>query len=269
MDAALAMERSATGARPEEMTEVRMRAAQGAEDLLGRLRQAPALADLTVNPLLLTMIASVHRYRGALPGTRADLYGEICQVMLSRRVQAKNLPEQLPWPVKEKLLGVLAFQMMTAHLRDLPREQVLEVLGPGLARNRQKVTGSDFLADVASNGLLVEREHGLYAFAHLTFQEYLAARHILANNRVDVLTRAVEDNWWRETTLLYTATADADPIVRACLDNGTHMGLLPVPLSGIWGHRKHVGLGSGSTDLGVCVARPSWMLLRECGFRIP
>jgi hypothetical protein len=38
------------------------------------------------------MIATVHRYRGALPGSRVDLYGEICQVMLWRRQEAKNLP---------------------------------------------------------------------------------------------------------------------------------------------------------------------------------
>jgi predicted NACHT family NTPase len=69
----LAAERRATGAHADELTAVRMRAAAAVEDLLGRLWQAPALAALTVNPLLLTMIANVHRYRGALPGTRADL----------------------------------------------------------------------------------------------------------------------------------------------------------------------------------------------------
>ena len=38
-----------------------------------RLKQAPALYDLTVNPLLLTMIANVHRYRGTLPGSMRAL----------------------------------------------------------------------------------------------------------------------------------------------------------------------------------------------------
>ena len=31
----------------------------------------------------------------------------------------------------------------------------------------------------------------------------------------------VDDVWWYETILLYAATADASPIVRACLDSGT------------------------------------------------
>jgi hypothetical protein len=217
----LATERTATGARKHELPAVRLRAEAAVADLIGRLRATPTLGDLTVNPLLLTMIANVHRYRGALPGTRADLYGEICQVMLSRRTQAKNLPEQLPWPAKERLLSLLAFQMMRRHLRDLPRAQVLDVLEPGLRRAPQKISGQDFLEDVSSNGLLVEREHGEYAFAHLTFQEYLAARHLQTTGQVDVLTAAVDDEWWRETTLLYAATADSDPIVQACLDSGT------------------------------------------------
>ena len=89
------------------MRAVRIQASESAAGLLKLLRDNPALYDLTVNPLLLTMIATVHRYRGALPGSRADLYGEICQVMLSRRIQAKNLPELLPWPAKHKLLDTL------------------------------------------------------------------------------------------------------------------------------------------------------------------
>ena len=76
------------------------------------------------------MIATAHRYRGALPGSRADLYGEICQVLLSRRAQAKDLPELLSWPAKQTLLASLAYQMMRDHASDLPAARVLEILGP-------------------------------------------------------------------------------------------------------------------------------------------
>ena len=56
---------------------VHMSAQEGAKDLLQRLRNAPALSALSVNPLLLTMIATVHRYRSSLPGRRVELYAEI------------------------------------------------------------------------------------------------------------------------------------------------------------------------------------------------
>jgi predicted NACHT family NTPase len=97
----LAAERHATGAagRAAERA-VQLRANESAERLNALIQANSALHDLAVNPLLLTMIATAHRYRGALPGSRADLYGEICQVLLSRRAQVKDLPEPSSscWP---------------------------------------------------------------------------------------------------------------------------------------------------------------------------
>jgi NACHT domain len=219
----LAAERHATGASDRSARRaVRMRASESAARLNSLLRDHPALHDLAVNPLLLTMIATAHRYRGALPGSRADLYGEICQVLLSRRGQAKDLPELLSWPAKQGLLAALAYQMMRDHVSGLPADRALEILGPPLERFSSSVTGEAFLDDIARNGLLTEASPGRYAFTHLTFQEYLAARHVSAvPDLVKSLADNVNDVWWYEAILLYAATADASPIVRACLDSGT------------------------------------------------
>jgi hypothetical protein len=219
----LAAERHATGASGgAAQRAVRIRAGESSARLTSLLREHPALNDLAVNPLLLTMMATAHRYRGALPDSRADLYGEICRVLLSRRGQAKDLPELVPWPAKQALLAALAFQMMRDHVSSLPAGRVLEIVRPQVERFPPSVTAEAFLDDVSRNGLLVEAPAGRYAFTHLTFQEYLAARHVSANpDLVKCLADNASDPWWRETILLYAATADASPIVRACLDSGT------------------------------------------------
>ena len=219
----LAAERHATGASGRAARRAaRLRAGESAARLLTLLRAHPALQDLSVNPLLLTMIATAHRYRGALPGSRADLYGEICQVLLSRRAQAKDLPELLPWSAKQALLAALAYQMMRDHVSEVSVERVLEILGPQLERFPAGVTGEAFLGDVARSGLLAEASGGEYAFTHLTFQEYLAARHVSGTpDLVKSLADNVDDPWWHETILLYAAASDASPVVRACLDSGT------------------------------------------------
>ncbi|GAB3491156.1 NACHT domain-containing protein [Amycolatopsis cihanbeyliensis] len=214
----LAVEKHAAGVVDEG---ARLRAQSAADDLLERLNGAPELYDLTVNPLLLTMIANVHRDRGALPGSRAGLYSEICQVMLWRRQEAKKLDSTLSGPKKEVLLRGLAFRMMRRHVRDLPREDVYEEFESTLLRMPEQVTAADLLADVRHHGLLIERENGLYSFAHQTLQEYLAAAHIQDKGIAGVLEQAVDDNWWRETTVLYAAMSDTDPIVRACLESGS------------------------------------------------
>lgn len=219
----LTVEKHSTGASTEEI-DGRARAA--ADDLVVRLDGTPALRDLAVNPLLLTMIANVHRFRGALPGSRSDLYSEIVQVMLWRRQEAKKLAVDLDGGRRESLLRTLAYEMMCAGVRELRTEDAVRLLTPALRRISTRLSEEDFLADVSSNGLFVEREHGRYSFAHLTFQEFLAAAHIKDKGMADRLAGSVDDVWWRETTLLYTARSDADPIVRACLTAND-----PVPLA--------------------------------------
>ncbi|TCO65752.1 NACHT domain-containing protein [Actinocrispum wychmicini] len=214
----LAVERHTKNGTPAEAAQ---RAHTEANDLLSRLNNSPNLTDLTVNPLLLTMITNVHRFRGALPGSRADLYSEICQVLLWRRQEAKKLTSELSGDKKEALLRGLAFTMMERRVRDLPTKDVLDAIKIPLDRISRQVKPADFLADASSNGLLVERDVGMYSFAHLTFQEYLAASHIREKGLVKTLADNVEDDWWRETTLLYTARSDADEIVRACLRSNT------------------------------------------------
>jgi hypothetical protein len=203
---------------------VRVRSTREADDLLERLRRQPALYDLAANPLLLTMIATVHRYRGALPGSRAALYGEMCQVLLHRRQEAKGLTDletSLRGEQKEYVVQVLALYMMRNQIRDLPAKRICQVVRSSLAQTSSKVTPEQFLAEIHRSGLLVERENGVYSFAHLTLQEYLAAAQIRQSQRVDLLADRVDDPWWRETTLLWTAGDDATPVVKACLRKGT------------------------------------------------
>ena len=200
-----------------------MRAGESAARLSSLLRDHPALHDLAVNPLLLTMIATAHRYRGALPGSRADLYGEICQVLLSRRGQAKDLPELLSWPAKQGLLAALAYQMMRDHVSELPADRVpWRSSGPSWSASPRRSPARRSSRTSRATACSSRRPSGRYAFTHLTFQEYLAARHVSAvPDLVKSLADNVNDIWWYETILLYAATADASPIVRACLDSGT------------------------------------------------
>ncbi|WP_328609331.1 NACHT domain-containing protein [Amycolatopsis sp. NBC_00345] len=216
------IEQQTTGVDADELES---RAVSAADDLLDRLRNSAALRELTVNPLLLTMIANVHHYRSALPGSRAELYSEICEVMLWRRHSAKRLPIELGGDQKELLLRQLAFTMMERRIRDLPRSGVLAALKPMLRRVSKDLTAEAFLADVGASGLLVERENGLYSFTHHTFQEHLAAVHIQDKGPSGLLPGNVDDEWWRECTLLYSARADTDPIIRACLESGSVIAL--------------------------------------------
>lgn len=202
---------------------VRQQAEHGAQDLLERLRGLPALSDLTVNPLLLTMIAMVHRYRGQLPGRRIELYAEICDVLLGHWRKAKGIQDSLTAAQKRVALQPLADAMMKRRLRQISMKEAMAVMAEPL--QSVNVTGEDatsFLPDVqASSGLLQESELGEWRFAHLTFQEYLTAAHFSEHGEELHFAEWVDDSWWHETLRLYAAQSSATALVRACLAKDT------------------------------------------------
>lgn len=200
---------------------VHMKAQEGADDLLHRVRNSPALTALAVNPLLLTMIATVHRYRSSLPGRRVELYAEICEVFLGKRQQARGIELDLTPAQKQRVLQPLAAHMMHHQQREIRLEDALTVIRQPLRSVSPASDEREFLKAVEnSSGLLLERENGEYSFAHLTFQEYLAAIHLLEEQAGHVVLAHLEDSWWHETIRLYCARTDATPVISACLSHG-------------------------------------------------
>jgi energy-coupling factor transporter ATP-binding protein EcfA2 len=199
---------------------VREDARRGASDLLERLRSANTLSELAVNPLLLTMIATVHRYRSTLPGRRVELYAEICEVFLGKRQQARGLQLDLTPAQKISVLSELACYMMFKQTREIDHKEALNIISKPLASVSPQITAAQFLEGVENtSGLLVELESGRYSFSHLTFQEYLAAIYIIASRFEEKLIQQVNNPWWRETILLYCAQTDASKIITACLNS--------------------------------------------------
>lgn len=69
-------------------------AAQRSTDaLLNALRASQRVRELAINPLLLTVIALVQRYRAQLPDRRTELYEEAIEVLLSAWDVAKGLAD--------------------------------------------------------------------------------------------------------------------------------------------------------------------------------
>jgi energy-coupling factor transporter ATP-binding protein EcfA2 len=196
---------------------VHMRAKTDAQDLVRRIRQTPALSAMAVNPLLLTMIATIHRYRGTLPGKRVELYAEICEVFLGKRQQARGVKIDLRPVQCVSVLQPLAYAMMAREQKEITARDAQESIKGALKLVSDQMTPDDFLQMVERmSGLLLERESGIYNFAHLTFQEYLAATYIREQRLEAKLVAHVGESWWMETTRLYCAQTDATNVIEAC-----------------------------------------------------
>jgi HEAT repeat protein len=191
-----------------------------AEDLLRAIRAEERVKALASNPLLLSVLAMVHQRGVGLPQRRAELYDECTDLLLGYWDQTKGGEAarelatygELNRSEKRSLLEPVALwfhergaEGLEADKNELERE---------IARQFRETFGDDekkalrraalFLRVIEERaGLLVERETGVYAFAHLTFQEYLAARAIAdREDYIDYTLRDLHYPWWREVHLL-------------------------------------------------------------------
>lgn len=207
----------------EEDLGVQEEAQQQADDLVKRIYNSQPLADLAVNPLLLTMIATVHRRGSALPGKRVELYKEVCQVLLERRRRAKKIDDTLTATQKQSVLQILALGLMQNNTREFTFNKGVSLIQEKLAKVvNHKANAEEFLQQVKDVcGLLVEKELGVYEFAHQSFQEYLAAVQVKESNQEQLLIENINNSWWGETIRLYAAQSDATNLIRAALEKDT------------------------------------------------
>jgi formylglycine-generating enzyme required for sulfatase activity len=184
--------------------------------LMEAIKANARVRELATNPLMLTVIALVHRDRVKLPDRRAELYAEAVDVLLGKWDEARGVEEvgilddrPLDAGDRRLLLQSIALQMHDAHKKEIEEEDLHRQLLVSFTNMTPDVRAAQhavrrFLSVIQERtGLLVEAGPGLYRFSHLTFQEYLSALAILArDDYIDYTLKRAPDPWWREAILL-------------------------------------------------------------------
>lgn len=203
-------------AKGAETDHARQQARLQTESLLEAIENNERVRELAVNPLMLTVIALVQRYRAQLPERRAELYEEAIEVLLSHWDVAKGLSSSMTVAGREldagdrrNLLEPVALWMMEQHAREMEQDELrrqlsqrfFEMLGDSHQANKAVDAFLHLINE--RSGLLTERGQGIYAFSHLTFQEHLAARAISDKaDHIQYTLQRMSDSWWREVVLL-------------------------------------------------------------------
>lgn len=200
-------------------------AGENAADLLAQIAKRQQVADLTKSPLLLTMIANLHRSYPdkELPKYRTELYYDICKLQLRDRPRSKRIEMLLPFEQFRGVLQGIALDMRKQNqtrigLADLEgrlkdRVSFLDLENP--------VTVKDLLVKIEQVSELMVRRDEDYEFAHLSFQNYFAAMEVKDTDNEALLLMRLSDSGWRETIQLYTSLVKPSPVIRALCDLNT------------------------------------------------
>jgi formylglycine-generating enzyme required for sulfatase activity/energy-coupling factor transporter ATP-binding protein EcfA2 len=184
--------------------------------LLAAIEGNERIRALAINPLMLTVIALVHRDRVKLPDRRAELYDEAVNVLLGKWDEARGVQEiailaDRPFDAGDRrlMLQAVALWMQEHAQKEIEAEDLRRLLGARfhdiLGDRREASRAVDrFLRVIQERtGLLGEHGVGVYRFSHLTFQEYLAALAVAGRDDYVAYTLDhVGDPWWREVILL-------------------------------------------------------------------
>jgi len=181
----------------------RQEAKNRADDLSRRIKTTPTLLELAVNPLMLQIIALVHRDRGTLPERRVELYKECTDVLLERWDKAKGLDVLLSAAEARQLLQPVALWMHSVeNRREVDKHEILTFIEDKLPRIKREMRGEELLQSWQERSGIFKGEGETYFFHHLSFQEYLTAEEIRNSRKVEILVRNFDKTWWREPTLL-------------------------------------------------------------------
>lgn len=203
-------------ARNEPEEEARREGEQEGEQILQSFKGHPYISNLARTPLMLSAICLVNYFEGGqLPRDRAVLYRLCVEGLLHHWDQRRGIHSEFTLDEKLRVCREVALAMQADDRAEYEADKILELFTEVFEDKEQAVKLLEHVR--YRSGLLLERRPGVFAFAHLTFQEYLAARAVHEGNRLRLdperLVNEHADARWKEVIALYCGLAPASAAI--------------------------------------------------------
>jgi hypothetical protein len=179
-----------------------------------QLADVPSLHSLMRIPLLATLTVMVFRQTGRLPESKTKLY-EIFIDLLSGGwdiTKGVNRGSVFGQKLKVMILCSVARTLHKYRRRTFTETEIKKAIQTSafsaLTADWQSVS-----SELITDGLII-RSGGVLQFAHLSFQEFLAAKDLMGTPHHTRALRALEaflcgDDWWKDVLKFYVALASS------------------------------------------------------------
>ncbi|MBP9947488.1 MAG: HEAT repeat domain-containing protein, partial [Vicinamibacteria bacterium] len=190
-----------------------------AKDLIDNIRRSERVQALASNPLMLTIISLIKHQNVRLPERRVQLYEVIMETMLTSWSMARGLSRDAGSSRPEsgsdgsrKLWAAVAYWMHETQNRTVAKrllhEKLAEILFQmGKTEIEAEGEAAEYVRTASEqSGFIEERGADQFAFMHQSFQEYLAAQHLVlmkpASKGPDRVIERADDPRWHEVVRL-------------------------------------------------------------------
>ncbi|WP_442299654.1 NACHT domain-containing protein [Terriglobus sp. 2YAB30_2] len=180
---------------------------------LSELDTAGELKRIIRVPLLANLTLAIFKEIGALPESTTRLYEMFVQLLCGGWDSAKNIRRDSEFGAgpKRTVITRVAWMAHNSRLRDFTEADFKSAVGQTLSGLTARA--SVLLRECIHDGILI-RGGDRFAFAHLSFQEFLVANHLndpRGYRQRQALREYLEgDSWWTEVMRFFIAGAE-DP----------------------------------------------------------
>lgn len=186
--------------------------------ILGAIEANGRLLAIAKNPMLLSLMCLLNYLGTEIPRNRSVLYEKCVEILVESRNTAQHIVSlpTLTSAQRHTILRSIALHLQANGKREITKSGICDIIARKLDQLQLDLAPERVLRDLmVRTGVIVEKSLEVYGFAHLTFQEYLVAKHF-QTNPMDLprLFDSLGNPDWRETVLLYAGLIeDATPLI--------------------------------------------------------